>query len=103
MRFRKLRLRLRRKYRTVNLIESIWDDRYEYDNEISGNYKPKQFLWMFFKALILKRICWNCNGYGMTGYYEPEACNVCQGYGINWTGEKEPDWEAMVEGMRKYE
>lgn len=39
----------------------------------------------------------------MTGYYEPEACSTCQGFGINWEGIEEPDWEAMVKGMRELE
>lgn len=92
---------LAKRYKTMNFWLNVWDERYEFDNEFSGDYKSKQFLWLMFKAWITKNTCWNCKGNGMTGYYEPEACNTCDGFGINWKNESEPDWEAMAKGMRE--
>lgn len=87
----------------LQLLKIAWQDRFEYDSEFTGNYKPFSFFFRVLIAIVLKRICWNCNGHGRTGYYEPEDCNICYGFGFNWTNEQEPDWEAMVEGMRNNE
>lgn len=94
---------LAKRYKTVNLFYNAWDERYEFDNEFSGDYKPRQFLWLMFKAWATKNVCWDCRGHGMTGYYEPEACSTCDGFGINWKNEQEPDWEDIVKGMQEYD
>lgn len=94
---------LAKRYETCNFWVNVWDERFEWDNDVSGNYKPNTFLWLMFKAWMTKNICWDCKGHGQTGYYEPEACSTCQGFGYNWQNFHEPDWGLMADGMREAE
>ena len=91
---------LAKRYRTINLWLNIFDNRFEYDNEFYGYYTPRQYLWLCFKAWIKKDVCWKCKGHGRTGYYEPENCSTCDGFGFNWKQEREPDWESMTESFQ---
>ena len=77
----------------LRIITIGWEERYEFE-EYEG-YTPFQFLKSLYLAVLFNKICWNCSGRGMTGYYEPETCNICEGLRFNWTGEVEPNWEEM--------
>lgn len=81
----------------LRMLKVGWEERAEHDNEFSPRpyIKPRQFLWLLFKSIMLNRICPQCDGAGMTGYEEPEACSHCDGYCFNWT-ENLADWQHFV-------
>ena len=92
---------LAKRYDTASLWLNVFDMRFEFE-EYEG-FTPRQYLWLIFKAWIRKDICWKCKGHGRTGYYEPEDCSTCDGFGFNWKQECEPDWESMANSFQMTE
>ena len=71
------------------------DEQYEYPE--LGRLK---FILGFWSAWIFKRICEGCSGAMMTGYYEREACNNCNGFGLQIDGiYYEPCWKYFDESL----
>ena len=58
----------------------------EWENDGWKTVKPHNLVLKILWAWITNNVCWNCDGAGMTGYYEPEACSTCDGAGLNWLG-----------------
>lgn len=84
------------------MIKLAFENKYEVVDNSDGDYSTRSFLILFLIALLKNKTCWQCKGRGRTGYYEPEDCGTCDGFGINWKNEPEPNWEEMAKGMDEY-
>src|SRR5690242_16860051 len=82
--------------RPFGLRKAIWICRdQQYEEEELGRWG---FIIKFWFAWLTKSICENCDGAGMTGYYEREACPNCEGYGLQIKGiYHEPCWKNFTE------
>ena len=66
--------------RPFNFKKALWlCKEQQYEEPELGRWK---FIVNFWWAWIFNKVCENCNGDGMTGYYEREACPLCEGYGL---------------------
>lgn len=81
-------------YRPFGFRKALWICKdQQYEEEELGRWG---FIVRFWWAWLTNKICEDCNGDGMTGYYEREACCHCEGYGLQIKGIYwEPSWKSF--------